>query len=59
MQQWDVDTGRLAGITPIDESLASLAVRDDGQFVAIGTMFSGSVSIYIAYSLQVNNDNTN
>lgn len=48
-----MDTGRLAGIAPIDESLASLAVRDDGQFVAVGTMFSGSVSIYIAFSLQV------
>lgn len=36
----------------IDECLAALAVRDDGRFVAIGTMFSGSVSIYIAFSLQ-------
>lgn len=41
----------------VDESLASLAVRDDGRFVAIGTMFSGSVSIYIAFSLQVNYNN--
>lgn len=29
-----------------------MAVRDDGRFVAVGTMFSGSVSIYIAFSLQ-------
>lgn len=36
----------------INESLSSLAVRDDGRFVAIGTMFTGSVSIYIAFSLQ-------
>lgn len=27
-------------------------MRDDGRFVAVGTMFTGSVSIYIAFSLQ-------
>uniref|UniRef100_A0A182K7U2 Uncharacterized protein n=1 Tax=Anopheles christyi TaxID=43041 RepID=A0A182K7U2_9DIPT len=52
LQQWDPDTGRLTGMVEIDESLAALAVRDDGRFVAIGTMFSGSVSIYIAFSMQ-------
>lgn len=36
----------------IDESISALAVRDDGRFVAVGTMFTGSVSIYIAFSLQ-------
>lgn len=53
LQAWDPDTGGLTNSVGIDESLASLAVRDDGRFVAIGTMFSGSVSIYIAFSLQV------
>ncbi|XP_067621232.1 guanine nucleotide-exchange factor SEC12 [Eurosta solidaginis] len=52
LQQWDCVSGQLRQAAQIDESLASLAVRDDGRFVAIGTMFSGSVSIYIAFSLQ-------
>lgn len=53
LQQWDTETGRLRAAIAVDESLASLAVRDDGRFVAIGSMFSGSVSMYIAFSLQV------
>ncbi|XP_053673262.1 prolactin regulatory element-binding protein [Anopheles nili] len=52
LQQWDPEAGRLMSVVEIDESLAALAVRDDGRFVAIGTMFSGSVSIYIAFSMQ-------
>lgn len=52
LQQWNVDTGKLNKIVEIDESLSALTVREDGRFVAIGTMFSGSVSIYIAFSLQ-------
>uniref|UniRef100_A0A1B0G0U4 Uncharacterized protein n=1 Tax=Glossina morsitans morsitans TaxID=37546 RepID=A0A1B0G0U4_GLOMM len=52
LQQWDCSTGTLRLAVGIDESLSSLAVRDDGRFVAIGTMFSGSVSMYIAFSLQ-------
>ncbi|CAD6996733.1 prolactin regulatory element-binding protein [Ceratitis capitata] len=52
LQQWDCISGQLRSAVPVDESLASLAVRDDGRFVAVGTMFSGSVSIYIAFSLQ-------
>lgn len=52
LQQWNTETGRLNNIAGIDESLSALAVRDDGRFVAVGTMFSGSVSIYIAFSLQ-------
>ena len=35
------------------ESVSALAVSSDGRFVAVGTMFSGSVSIHIAFSLQV------
>ena len=53
LQQFDPETGKLNKIVAIDESLAALAVRDDGRFVAVGTMFSGSVSIYIGFSLQV------
>ena len=53
LQQWDPDLGSLCNIVGIEESLSSLAVRDDGRFVAVGTMLSGSVSIYIAFNLQV------
>lgn len=57
LQQWSPDTGNMNKVAIIDESLSALAVRDDGRFVAVGTMFSGSVSIYIAFSLQVNENN--
>lgn len=53
LQKWSPSEGILVKATEFDESLSALAVRDDGRFVAIGTMFSGSVSIYIAFSLQV------
>ncbi|KAH8385755.1 hypothetical protein KR009_007274 [Drosophila setifemur] len=53
LQKWDCSSGQLSQAVAIDESLSSLAVRDDGRFVAVGTMFSGSVSMYIAFSLQV------
>lgn len=51
LQQWDPDTGNLTRAVAIDESLSALSVRDDGRFVGVGTMFTGSVSIYVAYSL--------
>lgn len=52
LQEWSPENGSLINSVKINESLSSLAVRDDGRFVAIGTMFTGSVSIYIAFSLQ-------
>lgn len=52
LQEWNPLNGALVNAIEINENLSSLAVRDDGRFVAIGTMFSGSVSIYIAFSLQ-------
>lgn len=54
LQKWSPSEGTLDKVAEVDESLSALAVRDDGRFVALGTMFSGSVSIYIAFSLQVN-----
>lgn len=51
LQMWS-SAGELLKSTPFEENLAALAVRDDGRFVAVGTMFSGSVSIYVAFSLQ-------
>ncbi|XP_055681044.1 prolactin regulatory element-binding protein isoform X2 [Lutzomyia longipalpis] len=52
LQQWDPETGTLQRAIGVDESLSALCVRDDGRFVALGTMFSGTVSIHIAFSLQ-------
>ena len=34
-------------------SLSALAVSDSGDFVATGSMFDGTVEIYIAYNLRV------
>lgn len=53
LQKWCPNVGTLTKVALVDESLSALAVRDDGRFVALGTMFSGSVSIYVAFSLQV------
>ncbi|XP_026288995.1 prolactin regulatory element-binding protein [Frankliniella occidentalis] len=52
LQMWEPASGKLRRNHAFDESLAALAVRDDGMFVAVGTMFSGSVSIHVAFSLQ-------
>lgn len=52
LQQWIPEENLLKNVVEFDESLAALAVRDDGRFVAVGTMFSGSVSIHVAFSLQ-------
>ncbi|XP_049871449.1 prolactin regulatory element-binding protein [Pectinophora gossypiella] len=52
IQLWDPADGALKKTVVVNESLASLAVRDDGRFVGVGTMFSGSVDIYVAFSLQ-------
>ncbi|XP_060518043.1 prolactin regulatory element-binding protein [Cylas formicarius] len=52
LQQWIPEEATIKKSAEFDESLSALAVRDDGRFVAVGTMFSGSVSIYIAFSLQ-------
>lgn len=52
LQQWNIETGRLNNIQGFDEVLSALAVRDDGRFVSVGTMSTGSVYIFIAFSLQ-------
>lgn len=39
LQSWNTATGRLDNILPVDENLSALAVRDDGRFIAVGTMF--------------------
>lgn len=52
LQAW-ARGGEAAGAARAREALSALAVRDDGRFVGVGTMFSGSVDIYVAFSLQV------
>lgn len=52
LQMWDIDTGSVLKSVPYKETLSALAVSDDGKFVAVGTMFSGSVDIFVAFSLR-------
>ena len=37
--------------------MSALAVSDSGDFVATGSMFDGTVEIYIAYNLRVSKSN--
>lgn len=52
LQLWDVHTGTIDKFASYKETLSALAVSDDGKFVAVGTMFSGSVDIFVAFSLR-------
>lgn len=54
LQLWDLDepSGKIFKSVSYGETLSALAVSDNGRFVAVGTMFSGNVDIYIAFSLQ-------
>lgn len=52
LQAWAPRDGTLLRSALGSEALSALAVRDDGRFVGVGTMFSGSVDIYVAFSLQ-------
>ncbi|KAL3281834.1 hypothetical protein HHI36_005034 [Cryptolaemus montrouzieri] len=52
LQKWLPESGELLRMSNFDESLSALAVRNDGRFVAVGSMFSGSVSIHASFSLQ-------
>lgn len=52
LQLWDTNTGTITKSAPYKETLSALAVSNDGKFVAVGTMFSGSVDIFVAFSLR-------
>ncbi|XP_043287876.1 prolactin regulatory element-binding protein [Venturia canescens] len=52
LQLWDTQSGNILKSVGFSETLSAMAVSDDGKFVAVGTMFSGSVDIFIAFSLQ-------
>ena len=43
----------LKAVAASEGSLSALAVSDNGNFVAIGSMFDGTVEIYIAFNLKV------
>ena len=42
-------------MTVSEGSLSALAVSDNGNFIATGSMFDGTVEIYIAFNLKVRN----
>ena len=44
---------RFQAVSMSEGSLSALAVSDSGDFVATGSMFDGTVEIYIAYNLRV------
>ncbi|KAL7306550.1 hypothetical protein TKK_0001242 [Trichogramma kaykai] len=52
LQQWNVDLGQMDRVVKYKENLSELAVSDDGKFVAVGTMSSGTVDLFIAFNLQ-------
>ncbi|OWR45868.1 prolactin regulatory element-binding protein [Danaus plexippus] len=52
LQQWEPVSGQVCRTVVVAESLSALAVRDDGRYVGVGTMFTGSIHIYVAFSLQ-------
>ncbi|KAK0162474.1 hypothetical protein PV327_006249 [Microctonus hyperodae] len=52
LQLWDIEQGTIIKSASFNETLSAMAVSDDGKFVAVGTMFSGTIDIFIAFSLQ-------
>lgn len=53
IQQWTGPTFTLSQVACVGEALSALAVSRCGRYIAIGSMTTGDVDIYIAYSLQV------
>lgn len=54
IQHWTGPSFSLTHVACAGEALSALAVSKCGRYVAIGSMTTGDVDIYIAYSLQVN-----
>ena len=54
LQRWNTKTFTLEQAITKEGSLSAIAVSDNGNFVAIGTMFDGTIEIYTAFNLQVN-----
>lgn len=53
IQLWNPEKGTLYKQVGYNECLSALAVRNDGRFIAVGTMATGSVIILTAFNLQV------
>lgn len=51
LQLWDTKQNVIVKSVAFKETLSALAVSDDAKFVAVGTMFSGSVDIFVAFNL--------
>jgi len=52
LQRWNTKTFTLEQAITKEGSLSAIAVSDNGNFVAIGTMFDGTIEIYTAFNLQ-------
>ncbi|XP_050441856.1 prolactin regulatory element-binding protein [Adelges cooleyi] len=52
LQRWSYDN-KIIYEFQFAEPTSALAVREDGLYIAVGTMFSGSVSIHEAYDLKM------
>lgn len=53
LQRWDTSTFLLSQSVPLSSAISALAISPCGKFVAIGSMFGGSVDIYVAFNLRV------
>ena len=54
VQRWDPKSFTIEQAVSVSQgSLSALAVSDNGNFVATGSMFDGTVEIYIAFNLKV------
>jgi len=51
--KWNTTSYVPEKMTTIHGSLSALAVSDDGRFLAVGSMETGSVSMYISYNLNL------
>jgi len=52
LQRWSSKAYTVEGQVEHEGALSALAVSDNGHFVATGSMFDGTVQIYIAFNLQ-------
>ena len=53
LHRWDPKSFTIEQSLEVPGSLSALAVSDNGNFVATGSMFDGTVEIYTAFNLMV------
>lgn len=51
LQRWNAKSWTVEQQVSADGALSALAVSDNGNFVATGSMFDGTVEVYVAFSL--------